>query len=118
MLKLGWEWVFVRTDIIDNESKTVLDTKKRFYQPHHYQPPQTGHTPTYASMSSSGSLSVGYSSSSSAEELRRELSTPDVRPLTEEEVAFFARYEKQMREFVVNGGERRSAFWRPFNGKG
>jgi hypothetical protein len=71
--KLGWGWVVVYANSVD-ERGTILDVQRRYYQPARHQL----RTPKQI------------------EELRRFLSTPDVKPLTGEEADFFAEYERQM----------------------
>lgn len=95
---LGWDWVLVYTHTMN--SGKVTNVEKRFYQPFRSQigtnpcseiTPQTGRMPlSYRTGQSS-------SSSSSSEDLKRRLSTPDVKPMSDEEITFFARYERQMR---------------------
>lgn len=73
--ELGWDWVAVYNNIVD-ESGKVLDVQKRFYQSAKHQ--------------------VRFRSLEEIAALRRELETPEPPPLNHEEILFFAAYEIQM----------------------
>jgi hypothetical protein len=75
---LGWDWVAVYTNAIDDNGN-VVDVQKRYYQPTKWQPERApSRTPEELAA------------------LRHNLSTPDPKPLNHEEMEFFAQYEKQM----------------------
>jgi len=73
--ELGWGWVAVYNNVVDERGK-VLDVQKRFYQPAKHQVP----------LRSPEEIAT----------LRHNLSTPDPKPLNHEEILFFASYEIQM----------------------
>jgi hypothetical protein len=96
--RAGWGWVLVYTHTL-NESGKVTDVQKRFYKPLRVR---LGTNPCGEINIQAGRMPLNFSvgaalsSSSSMAEMRRKLSTPDVEPLSDEESAFFAQYERQM----------------------